>query len=227
MARQNTSQLTTTFNNGNTVDGVDHSNWFSSSLNYIDTTTSEASGSFNLVSGSIYITGSLQATGSISRGDWEDGYLGNSEFIPILPTDFSLGELALTSRPQTTFIDGLFVTHSGGSVINPITHIAIPFTTTQFYASKIIPKGYEVYAVGVSGSNMSSGVDSQCRTYSSSLSVNSVFTFGGVAINSGDFALSPTIIGNGDNYAVLSWRAAVADTGDAEFWGGKFYIRRI
>ena len=205
------------------MDGADHSNWFASSLNYIDNLTSEASGSLNLVTGSIYITGSLQATGSISRGNWEDGYLGNSEFIPILPSDLSIGSLSITARPQQTFIDGLYVSHSGGSTIMPNTHDA----SQTWYTTKIIPKGYEVYAIGASGSNMATGAGSQIRTYSSSLSVNSTYIYGGATINGGDYALSPTIVGDGETYVILSWRTGAVDAGVAEFWGGKFYIRRI
>ena len=80
------------------------------------------------------------------NGEWNDGYLGNDEYIPLLATDFNVREYSSTSDTQNNVIEGLRTTTSppGGSVV-------LPCNDGGSFAMKTIPRGYEAFAFIVHG----------------------------------------------------------------------------
>ena len=115
--------VTTGFDmSGSTVNGAVHVNLGSSTKSIV---TSE---------------GSLNAVGKFSRGDWEDGFHGNSTYIALTPQDFNLGKLSGRTSSDT----------SGTDIGESITTSS---TANKPTATMIIPKGFtaqgaEVWADG-------------------------------------------------------------------------------
>ena len=233
MAQKTTPQLTSEFEDGDSINSSNFYNILDSTFNLEDTGSKSISGNVRFIDGDVSLTtGSLKVTESISRGDWEDGYLGNSEFISLLPGDFTMGNLVKTIVGQSVggYIDGTYTPnapgppHHGGAAVSPSTEVGPvhPSTGISWFASKIIPLGYEAYAFGLSGSNTSNWV----TAHSSSISVGTqTFVYNiSTTINSEEPFL-PFVVGDGYTYVTLNWQTSTAGTD--ELWGGKIYIRRI
>ena len=164
------------------------------------TTELEVSGTISGVSASFGST-------SNTTTRWTDGYVGNDEFIPIFPTDFSVSSGA--SRGHAVYTD------TNGGTAKPANN-----TDNQF-ASKIIPKGY----TAISGSLYGSDTGNTISFYSSSLtetSALSVSTDKIEAVSGTGSAFTPAIVGDGSKYVIIKWAPGSGD----EIYGGKIYIKR-
>jgi hypothetical protein len=156
-----------------------------------------------------YISGGITV-----NGEWNDGYLGNDEYIPLLATDFNARDYS-AAVAQSTAIEGLQTTSAtpGGSVV-------LPCNAGGSYAMKIIPLGYEAYAFIIHGQDAPLFAVS---AYGSNLIVG-----GAVTIASGNQNVVHTFstLGTGDGITYISIEFDPVFNTD-EMFGGKIFIRRI
>jgi hypothetical protein len=159
-----------------------------------------------------YITGGITV-----NGEWNDGYLGNDEYIPLLATDFNAREYSSTDDTQNNVIEGLQTTTTppGGSVV-------LPCNDGGSLAMKIIPLGYEAFAFVVHGQDTP---NFPVEARSSSLPVNTT-SFPVLASGNQNIThtFSAVVTGNGITYVIIKFDPALAT--DAMF-GGKIFIRKI
>ena len=226
MARETTDDLKLEFEEGDSVSGSNFANIFDSTFNLEDTTTRVSSGSLNLESGNIIITGSFSTDplSSIERKNWSAGYLGSDVDISIPPQDFYIGDFRLTTpRTQTTQIDGIYTSHSVAPSAYGAT-IQLPYggvSGAKVYVSKIIPKGYEAYDYQVYGGTIANEI----QAFS-----GSIFTSGSAelspvrTISLGLLAFGDTVIGDGQNYVSISWKPG---SNSDKLYGAKIGIRKI
>jgi len=149
------------------------------------------------------------------NGEWNDGYLGNDEYIPLLPTDFNVREYSSTTNTQNNVIEGLQTTTTppGGSVV-------LPCTDGGSFAMKIVPPGYEAFAFIIHG-QIAPLFD--VAAYGSRLS-----TGGDLSVASGNQNIIHTFTtvgsGDGQTYVIIEFDPANATD---EMFGGKIFIRKI
>lgn len=158
-----------------------------------------------------YITDGLTV-----NGEWNDGYLGNDEYIPLLATDFNARSYSSTAAAQNTVIEGLQTTTSppGGSVV-------LPCNAGGSFAMKIIPMGYEAFAFIVHGQT-TPNFDVEAR--SSSL-VTGISSFPVLASGNQNIihTLSAVVLGDGITYVIIKFDPVLATD---EMFGGKIFIRK-
>ncbi len=148
---------------------------------------------------------------------WSAGYLGNSEYIPLLGTDFNVREYASTSRPQSTAIEGQYTATVGAGAIR------IPAGTSAgaSYAMKIIPRAYEAYAFIIRGTVTPLY---SLRAFSSALDSDSVadlqLFFGAQNVI---HTFTSAVPGDGSNYVIISFQPTNSSD---EVFGGKIFIRK-
>lgn len=157
-----------------------------------------------------YVSGGITV-----NGEWNDGYLGNDEYIPLLATDFNVREYSSTLLAQTATIEGLQTTSTppGGSVV-------LPCNAGGSFAMKIIPPGYEAYAFIIHGQDAPlfdvaafvSSLTVRTTTAAASGNQNVIHTF------------SSATAGDGLAYISIEFDPVLNTD---EMFGGKIFIRRI
>jgi len=150
------------------------------------------------------LVGEINISGSLTAGAWEEGYLGNGEFIEICPADFCLSSLLVSPNAQggtgRTHIELIWTNDNGGTV-------RIPALGTR-YAQKIIPKGF----TATSGIVNATADASACRFTSSTVDSDDTDTHTpGTAPNT-LVAFSPTVVGDGITYVTVSYAPVSATT---------------
>jgi len=163
-----------------------------------------------------YIRGGLTV-----NGEWNDGYLGNNEFIPLLTTDFNVRNYATTPSPQgglgRTSIEGFVTTTDGATAVQ-----IVGGGGKASMALKIIPKGYEAYAFIIHGSVTPYIVDVCAGSLGAALVSDPPIATGAQNITH-DF--STPIVGTDAkaDYAVVRFEP---NTTSDEIYGGKIFIRK-
>ena len=151
------------------------------------------------------LVGEINISGSLTAGAWEEGYLGNGEFIEVCPADFCLSSLDSTNNLQgapggRNHIELMWTNDNGGTV-------RIPALGTR-YAQKIIPKGF----TATSGIVNATADVSLCRFTSSTVDSDDTDTHTpGIAPNT-LAAFSPTVVGDGITYVTVSYAPVSATT---------------
>ena len=149
------------------------------------------------------------------NGEWNDGYLGNDEYIPLLATDFNVRDYSSTTLIQSTVIEGLRTTTTppGGSVV-------LPCNDGGSFAMKLIPLGYEAFAFIIHG-QIAPLFD--VSAFGGSLTTNTA-----PSIASGNQNIIHTFStagqGNGLTYVSIEFDPVLATD---EMFGGKIFIRKI
>ena len=164
---------------------------------------------------------------------WNDGYLGNSEFIPLLPIDFNMTE---DGTPTEAAIRNYVPSISGSIVGRALTHQTMygqamtPPNNLQgpnyVFAQKIIPKGFTATGVRVNTSTTNTNL---VNAWSGSVAevVNTglgslLFTNNVSQSSNADASFNYPVIGDGENYVTVQCMTS----GSGVIGGGKIYISR-
>lgn len=148
------------------------------------------------------------------NGEWNDGYLGNDEYIPLLATDFNARQYSSTTDAQITAIEGLrtTTTPAGGSVV-------LPCNDGGSFAMKLIPLGYEAFAFIIHG-QVTPLFD--VVAYDASLTTNTALSI--ASGNQNIIHTFSTVTGDGLTYVSIEFDPVLATD---EMFGGKIFIRKI
>ncbi len=156
-------------------------------------------------SGQVYaVSASFGSLTSATR--WNDGWHGNDEFIALTPSDFLLHDNIATREY------GPYTSDAGGSV-------SLNSATVNFYATKMIPKGFTATDVYVyTNVLITGGVD-----VSEGNIATVVVTSKASGQNTGTKFSITNVAGTGDNYIIIKVNPA-ATTDD--ILGAKIFIQR-
>lgn len=160
------------------------------------------------------ISGDVVISGSLSAGAWDEGYLGNNEFIAILPADFN-GQVGTTTGVgilQTAVIELIATDDVGGSIHIP--------SDRAMWSCKVIPIGFKAVSAVVYGSAGTWGATQQSTVDSSNvpLGVNPVQTMGATVL------FSPQVTGTGTEAIGLQY---VPSSASDELWGAQIFIEKV
>jgi len=159
------------------------------------------------------ISGDIAISGSISAGAWDEGYLGNNEFIAILPADFNGQSGTSTGTDQTDVIELIATDDSGGSVHIP--------SNRSMDAQKVIPVGFKAISAVVYGSAGSWGAAKQSTVDNSNSAINASpgQTMGTIVLFSPD-----EVTGTGTEVIALRYTPSSATD---ELWGAQIFIEKV
>jgi hypothetical protein len=160
----------------------------------------------------------VSGSGVITINGWETGYLGNAEYIPILPSDLIINTADSASGGQTLITE---IGHYSGS------NVAVKqfgfFPATGYVGQKIIPRGFRVTAAVMSGT-----AGSGWRIATGSINNNTAGLIAGtvpspLAINT-THVFSTPIEGDGLTYISFNFDPTL---GTHLFFGGQLFMEKI
>jgi hypothetical protein len=207
-----------------------------SDVNFFVSGSSDSAGT--TIRGSALFGGDLVASGSIIRSStassgsgWEDGYLGNPEFIPILPGDFNLPAYDNTS----TRFPGPFGFTGVGRTAQFSSGSAATWNSNArwIYASKMIPKGFQADGVQVFCENDADAIAAYSNKIIDDTAVALIDTQPSPTNEPISFTLNPSSKareGDGINYITveIDLNPPIGPAaGPEEVYGGKIFLSRI
>tara|TARA_Y100000310_G_scaffold333765_1_gene411999 strand:- start:4376 stop:4924 length:549 start_codon:yes stop_codon:yes gene_type:complete len=161
----------------------------------------------------------VSGSGIITINGWETGYLGNAEYIPLLPSDL------IINTADNTGLNNQQVAPEIGHYARSGSSKAFGFLPPNGYVGqKIIPRGFRVTAAAMSGSGTSSG----WRIGTGSIDNNTAGLIAGtvpspLAINTTHVFSTPI---EGDGLMYISFNFEPTSASDA-FFGGQLFMEKI
>jgi len=159
----------------------------------------------------------VSGSGVITINGWETGYLGNAEYIPLLPSDLIINTADFTSLGQQE------VTEIGHYSRNGAAKQFGFLPATGYVGQKIIPRGFRVTAAVMSGT-----AGSGWRIATGSINNNTAGLIAGtvpspLAINT-THVFSTPIEGDGLTYISFNFDPTL---GAHLFFGGQLFMEKI
>ena len=186
--------------------------------------------------GDIFVSGTLESSGSLKRGRWTDGYIGNDEFIAVMPSEFnsfpvsgsSIGGNNYPGPYQFGTITRFTATPSSGSFVE------FPYrnnnaSATFAYAQKMIPLGFEATGIRINSLNNSLAVVAFSGRIDDGTTNTNKTGFGRPTNADRNFGITGNIVGDGAAYVTLGIKLThfpSAATSPGPIFGAKIYIRR-
>jgi len=158
----------------------------------------------------------VSGSGIITINGWETGYLGNADYIPLLPSDLIVGTVQDTDPTnQTVAVEIGTMDNDGGGKTFPY------ISPNGYVGQKIIPKGFQVTRAVLSGT-----AGSTWRMTTGSLANNTVgFITNPTANDINVTATFPVpIVGDGLIYVSFNFDP---DTSLQAFFGGKIFMEKV
>jgi|10_taG_2_1085330.scaffolds.fasta_scaffold35316_2 hypothetical protein len=163
------------------------------------------------------ISGDIAISGSISAGAWDEGYLGNDEFIAIPPADFNgqVGAGTGGTDFQTVVIELIATDDVGGSIHIP--------SNRSMWACKVIPIGFKAVSAVVYGSAGTWGATQQSTEDSTNSTVGAN---PGQAIGVTVLFSSGSGLPTGTGTEAIGLRYTPSSATD-ELWGAQIFIEKV
>ena len=158
----------------------------------------------------------VSGSGIITINGWETGYLGNAEYIPLLPSDLIINTADLTGDLQTVITEIGHYSRDGSAK----TFGFLP--ATGYVGQKIIPRGFRVTSATMAGTG------GGWRIATGSINNNTAGLVAGtgaspIAMNTTHVFSTPI---EGDGLMYISFNFDPTLSSDS-FFGGQLFMEKI
>ena len=164
----------------------------------------------------------VSGSGVITINGWETGYLGNADYIPILPSDLIVNTVQDT-KPfnQTEQVEIGTISNEGGGKSFPFTGSTMHSPFNGYVGQKIIPKGFKITGAVMSGTigatwRMTTGSLADATTGFLTTPVNNFINISAT--------FNAPIVGDGLIYVTFNFDPT---TSVQAFFGGKIFMEKV